>query len=350
MDESQYLRLDAELLKSIQAALLKELGVCDESIHHVTKSMMTTSLRGVDSHGVNLFPHYYNAYQGGRLNKNPEFDIVQTKASTFRMDAKNSIGHHSGAFAMSKCIEQAHKSGVAMASVKNSSHFGAAAYFALMAAQNDLIGLSFTNADALVKAHGGRKSFFGTNPICFAAPMADEDPFCLDMATSTISWNKVKNYRRNNDLLEPGWAFDQNGIETNNPHEARSLSPVGNYKGFGLGMMVEILCSVLANSVTANEMLPMFNTPLDTPRLVSHFFIAIDIESFTNKETFKKSLQQLSTELRNMESLDKDQKVMIAGDPEKKMINERMVKGIPVHQEIFNNYLEISKEFSKCQK
>ena len=238
---------DSQRLKPLMILILKDKGVNQDSIHHVVSSLIDTSLRGVDSHGINLFPHYCRELDAGRINKNPHFQINQTAVSTASMNADHGFGYHAGVVAMDKAIELAKNTGMGAVSVKDSSHFGAAAYFGLRAAEKDCLGFAFTNADDLVKAHGGKESFFGTNPICFTAPMNSEEPFCLDMSTSVVSWNKIQNYRQSNESIPLGWAFDENGCEVTDPHKAKTLNPIGGYKGFGLGAMVDILCALLAD-------------------------------------------------------------------------------------------------------
>lgn len=337
-----------ELRHSIEQEFLS-IGVNAESAAHAARSMTETSLRGVDSHGINLFPHYHRSYNSGRLNKNPNFKFQQTKPTAFVLDADHAIGHHAGIIAMDKCMEAAEEYGMAACTVKNSSHYGASSYFGLHAARSGMIGMAFTNADALVKAFNGKTSFFGTNPICFCAPMNNEDPFCLDMATSLVSWNKIKNYRRMDQNIPEHWAYNKNGNAVSNPHEARSLSPIGDYKGFGLGMMVEVFCALLSGSVIGKDMLAMFTSPPEAQRQVSHFFMAIDINAFIAEDIFKEMLTNMSNRMRSMETQSKEP-VMVPGDPEKKTFKERTVHGIPVLDDVVNEYLSISSQFEQCLK
>ena len=188
--------VDARKLDALMRRALSAYDVDPVSIDHVVGSLVQTSLRGVDSHGINLFPHYCRAVESGRINGRPNPRIDQTAASTSIVDADNAFGHHAGALAIDHARERAAETGIAAAAVRNSSHFGAAAYFALRAAEHNCIGFAFTNADALVKAHNSAEPFFVTNPICCCAPMADEGPFSLDMATSLANWNKVNDARR----------------------------------------------------------------------------------------------------------------------------------------------------------
>lgn len=325
--------------------ILREAGVHPDSTHHVVASLIQASLRGVDSHGINLFPHYCRELEAGRINKKPCFQIQQTAVSTVVMDADHAFGYHAGAVAMDKAVESAKKTGVAAVSVKNSSHFGSAAYFGLRAAEKDCLGFVFTNADALVKAHGSREAFWGTNPICFTAPMAGEPPFCLDMSTSAVSWNKIQNFRQNGLLIPAGWAFDENGNNVTDPNRARMLNPIGEYKGFGLAAMVDILCALLADGPLSKDILPMYTLPLSSKRCISHFFMAMDISKFIDPDKFKQRLREMAQRIRTLTPLDPASEVKVAGDPEKRTCGVRRTKGIPLNEVQLNEFLSLSPRF-----
>jgi len=324
--------LDAVKLKKVMAATLCAVGVVEEGAWHVAESLVTTSLRGVDSHGINLFPHYVRAVNSGRINGSPNMSLERSGTSALKLNADHAFGHHAGSVAMSEAVKVARETGVAAISVENSTHFGAAAYFALQAARNDCIGLAFTNADALVKAHGAKERFFGTNPVCFAAPLEREEPFCLDMATSLVAWNKIMNYRRCGETLPEGWAFDGEGLPVTDPAAAVCLSPAGSYKGFGLGMMVDILCALLATAPVSKDLLPMYDSPIEARRHVSHFFLAMSIGHFTDPSLFKRSLQSMADRIRGLPPLDAAAPVLVPGDPEKRSFVERTRSGIPVEE------------------
>jgi LDH2 family malate/lactate/ureidoglycolate dehydrogenase len=248
---------------------------------------------------------------------------------------------------MHLAVSKAQEIGAGAAAVTRSSHFGAAAYYTLIAARQDCIGFTFTNADSLVKAFGSKVAYFGTNPVCMAAPMADEGPFCLDMATSSISWNKVKNYRMSNFMLEPGLAFDAAGRGVINPHEAASLAPTGGYKGFGLGMMVEILCGLLAGGPVAREIIPMYQD-LDRQRSISHFLLALDIKSFTDPAAFRRRLRSMADSVRSLARVDDAVPVVIPGDPEKYAMLTRAKQGIPIDKIKYQEFLALNKRFSEA--
>jgi len=338
--------LSSHLLKKIMLSTLKELEVSDLSAQHVVESIVSTSLRGTDSHGINLFPHYWQVLKIGRVNKHPKFQFDRKSASLALLEADFALGHHAGAAAMDHVCEMAEETGAAFVSVKNSTHFGAAAYFGLMPAKRGMIGFSFTNADSLVKVHNAKAAFFGTNPICITAPLRDEDPLCLDMATSTVSWNKIRNHRSVNKPLESGWAHNEAGHSETDPHKATSLSPSGSYKGFGLGMFVEIFCGLLASGPIGEEIGPMF-TQLERKRSISHFFGAINLGVLLKTEDFKARLQTMVNAIRQMPGIDGDA-VMVPGDPEKKMLLKRLETGIPIETEKLNEFIKINSEFKQA--
>lgn len=337
------IRLDAAILKPIFALHLGSVGVDRESVEHVVDSLLQTSLRGVDSHGIQLFPHYVRAARAGRINVSPRIQIRASGASTAVLDADHAFGHRSGADAIDHAVALAAKTGVGVVSVRHSSHFGAAAYFALRAAERGFLGFAFTNADSLVKAFNARTAVFGTNPICFAAPLQDEGPLCLDMATSIVSWNKVRVRHASGLQLQPDWAFDGDGVSTTDPALAKSLNPAGGYKGFGLGMMVEILCGLIAGGPIGTELLAMYGAPIEARRSISHFLMAIDVGRFVDVASFRSRLQELVYQIRSMPAINDS--VMVPGDPEKRTFVERTAAGIPVPQAVFDSLCEISLDF-----
>lgn len=341
------LYFNAEITEKIMRRVLENIGVNNESMSHLLDSIIDASLKGIDTHGLALFPHYVEGYTKGRLNKNPEFKTLKSSPSAKLIDADASIGHHAGYYAMQQAIEMAKQTGSGICSVKNSSHFGACEYFTIQAAKQGMIGFTFTNTNSLVKAYNAVEPFFGTNPISFACPIKGEEPLSLDMATSVISWNHVRNRKEAGMEVEDGCAYDKDGEFTTNPHAAKCVRPIGDYKGFGLGMMVEILCSVLSGSAMGKDLMPMFKSDMQKPRGISHFFQAIDISKFTDLEIFTERMAEMAKSIRNLTPLN-GKKVMIPGDPEKINKENRLKTGIPMPTNIYNEFINISDDFKQA--
>ena len=335
--------VDSQKLTLFCKKALIKAGVNSKIASNIASSLVLTSLRGVDSHGIRLLPHYINAVRIGRINPNPKYRFRFKKQTAGLMDAKDGFGIDAGIAAMRKAMSLARKSGVAAIGVYNSSHFGAAAIYGLEAAKNGLIGLAFTSTDSLVIPTNGRRPYLGTNPICFCAPIQNEGPFCLDMATSVVPLNKIMNYKSKGQNLEPGWAVDARGKPTINASDAAWLLPFGGYKGFGLEVMVEILSSILTGMNFGRHIVKMY--PLTgRKRQLGHFFVAININSFIPLAKFKKNLKAMCDELRNEPAFVKSRRVVVPGDPEKKYFVIRSREGIPMAQPLVAEFRQLAEE------
>ncbi|MDP2106233.1 MAG: Ldh family oxidoreductase, partial [Desulfobulbaceae bacterium] len=300
----------------IKESLLHE-HVDPQVAEYVAEGLVSTSLRGVNSHGIRLIHHYLAALKAGRVNPKPSYKIEKRLPTVAILDADDTFGHAAGMEAAKLAIEMANEYGSGNVAVKNSTHYGAAAYFALEIAANDMIGTSYTHADSLIIPTNSKRSFLGNNPVCFAAPVAGEGPFCLDMATSLITFNEVRRLREINGTTPKGVGADKDGNPTTNPHEITMLLPVGGHKGYGLSLMVEILCSTLTGMPFGPHISKMF-VNLEKKRHLGHFVSAMSIEGFGEAGAFKLRLRQMLDELRAEPPLDQETPVMVAGDPEKK--------------------------------
>ncbi len=329
----------------IRDVLIAE-GASDFDADCVARGLVQTSLRGVDSHGIRLFPHYLQALKAGRINKNPQYKFSKTSASTGILDADHAYGHAAGMRAVREAIKLAKDSGTGQVAVKNSSHFGAAAFYALEIVNHDMIGMSFTHADSLMLTYNSTETFLGTNPICFAAPCEGEEPFCLDMATSMINFNKVIQLRQAKEPVPPGTSADSQGNETTASEEVTSLLPIGQYKGFGLSLMVEILCSIVTGMPYGKNIVTMYKDPIEKKRCLGHFFSAIRIDCFQDVSIFKRRMRQLLDDIRSQPPKYKDIAVQVANDPEKACFKKRSAEGIPVEPADWDAFMRISRQYN----
>jgi ureidoglycolate dehydrogenase (NAD+) len=310
---------------------LESAGLDKFSIDAVTTGLCETSLRGIDSHGIRLLPHYINSAQSGRKNPCPAFKITKKYPATGLLDADNAFGHSAGMKAIDECIKMASEYGVGILGVSNSSHPGAMASFGLRAARQGYISISMTHADSLQKTHDGKRAYFGTNPICFTAPRKDMDPYCLDMATSMISWNKVLLARENNQTLDKNLAADENGVMTTDPNKARSLLSAGSYKGYGLASMVEVLCGVFTGMTFGRDIPAMFTTPMDQARKLGQFYLVMKTDSCVDNDSFLGNMLKMSQEILEEPSFG-DAITMLPGDREIIVAKERLENGIPLDE------------------
>jgi len=337
--------VSSEKLSVFIKSVLLKARVREDVAEYVTEGLVQTSLRGVDSHGVRLLPHYMKGVKGGRINPNPNYKFIQTFPSTGLLDADHTFGHAAGIEAAKKAIELANEAGTGHIAIYNSTHFGAAAYYTLEIAKHDMIGMSFTNTDALIRTYGGKKPFLGNNPISVAVPCKGEEPFCLDMATSVVTFNKIRQLREEKLSAPLGVGANSDGIETTNPDETAMLLPVGGYKGYGLSMVVEILCSLLTGMPYGPYIPKMFEAPMNQKRYLGHFVIAMRIDCFQEKAVFMERMSKMMKELRNEPRLDKDIPIQVAGDPEKKSYAERSKNGIPLKSVEYEAFKKLSEKY-----
>lgn len=329
-DVDDYVSVPDENVRRFASSALVAAGV-DEAVANATADgLWTASIRGVDSHGIRLLPHYLAELDGGRINPDPDFEFEQTAPSIGRFDADHTYGLAAGKRAMEHAIELAGESGAGHVSVRNSSHCGSMAYFGLMAPPEGMVGHATTHGTANTQSPGSSRPFFGNNPICVTAPMADEGPFCFDAAMTPITFNKVKQHRDTGEALPPGAAADESGHETRNPHEASQLQYIGDYKGFGLAMVGDVLNGLFSGMPVGRDVSSMFGDPLSERRYLGHYFAAVNIDAFVELEEFERRLQRLADDVRAEPRVDEDVPVQVPGDPEKRARAEREEGGIPI--------------------
>jgi len=328
--------IDHKVLRTKTELVLKKFGSDVFSAKSVSKGLVETSLRGVDSHGIRLLPHYLNALQNGRINGKPKFKINNRYQALIGLDADNSFGHAAGYKSIEIGMKIAEEYGIAAISVMNSSHPGAMASFSLEAARKGFCSFSFTHADALIQSFNGKRPFFGTNPICFAAPRKDEEPFCVDMAPTFIPWNKVLEAREIDMPLENGVAVDNEGIPTKNPFNAQSLIGIGNYKGFALAAMVEVLCSTMSGMPFGPHISSMYKSSIKEKRKLGQFYLVFKNDINVDNEHFQKTLKKMTLEVRNQEPSQKGEKVLMPNDPQIITSRKRIKEGIPIMDNVYD--------------
>lgn len=312
--------------------------------NRTAEGVVMASLRGVDSHGIQLVPHYIKAIEAGRINKTPSFIFKKKSNTTFVLNADHSMGFSSGIKAVQYAIDIAKKHGMAGVSVLNSTHCGMLAYYTIEAAKKGMFAMAMTNTTPRLIPPNGKKAFLGTNPISWAVPIMDEDPLCYDAATTQITGNKVKLYRRLGKELPEGLAADKDGNPTINPMHAENLFAFGDYKGFGISFLVDVLCGALSGMPNSEFVSDMYGSSLSEKRSLGHFFLVFDIEKFRPLKSFTKELQQEVSRLRDLPNTGK--RVMAPGDPEKQESEIRKEKGIPVDDQLLEQFQLLAKEYN----
>jgi LDH2 family malate/lactate/ureidoglycolate dehydrogenase len=333
-------------------AILLAWGMPEENAEATADILGWADLHGVDSHGISMIPGYDRLRRSGRANMTARPRIIRETPVSALVDGDGGLGHVPAQFAMQVAINKAKEAGIAIVAVNNSAHFGATGYYTLMAAKEGLIGIASTsNSLAQVAPTFGKEAKLGTDPWSFAAPTNDpERPFLLDMATTTVAAGRIRNKDNEGQPCPPGWVLDKDGMPSTDPREARDKggfltslggSPEGSsYKGYGLAVMVNILCSCLSGATLITDPLagkrPQGND-------IGHCFIAIDPALFRDREEFAADVSRLCSGLRATTPMDPAQPVMVAGDPQWKYREQRLKDGIPVGAGLLNQIRQVAQ-------
>ena len=298
--------------------------------------MAWADLRGVDSHGLSMLTVYDARRISGKLNIKANPRIIHETATSVLVDGDGGLGHMPSIIAMEAIIKKAKEIGVAVASVRNSAHFGPAGYYSNMAAEAGVIGMGGTSASGVqVAPTGGAEAKYGTDPWTFAAPAREGEPFLLDMATTTVAAGKIRNKANENLPVPLGWMVTKDGAPTTDATENQKggfLTPLGgtedgsSYKGYGLAAMVNILSSALSGATMVTDPMHMKKSSQD----IGHFFMAINPALFRPAADFRKDVTDFCDSLRATKPANPDKPVMVAGDPERKIAATRGQQGIPV--------------------
>src|ERR1700761_7417476 len=301
-----------ELTRFVEA-ILTAAGVPTHTAAITAASLAGANLRGVDSHGVLLVPRYIDKIRAGELDVHADGAVLSESGACILFDGQNGVGQWISEQCCDHAVRLAKSVGLGMVVARDSNHFGAAAWWAQKIRDHGMIGIVFCNASPLVPPWQGKQGRIGTNPICMAAP----GPWLLDMATTTVAANRIfKEVVNGREQIPAGWALDANGVPTTSSAEAAKglLMPLGGYKGSGLGMMVEILCAVLAGSAMANEVGGI--RVAGRPSRTSQTFLAIDIARFMPVEEFTARLEKLVSMIKSTPVASGYDEVLVAGDPE----------------------------------
>ncbi|SDF19860.1 Malate/lactate/ureidoglycolate dehydrogenase, LDH2 family [Fontibacillus panacisegetis] len=306
---SVFVQVQREALHSFVANTFRSSGMSEEDSLLATEVLCYADENGFDTHGVaNLDRIYISSQQDGRIHAQAQYEIVTEAPGTALMDARNGLGLIAGARAMELAIEKAKNVGIGCVVVRHSSHFGSAGYYTGKALEAGMIGMAMTNlgSQTIARPIGGKVAMIGTNPIAVSAPAGEVPPFVLDMSTTVVATGKIQAARRRGESIPEGWLIDDEGKTVTDPNAyfdgtghlqmlGGSLE-TGGAKGYGLGLMVDILCGVLSGANVGPD--PRLLEP-DGQRYgqedqnIGHFFLAINIDAFRPKDEFKSHMDRM---------------------------------------------------------
>lgn len=344
-------------LREFTQSVFEKMGCSEEHAALATDVLIKSDLRGIDSHGVARLTGYVRLWEKGRINAKPDIKIVHETPTTATVDGDAGLGLVVAPFAMRVAIEKAEKYGSGWVSVRNSNHFGIAAYHTMMAVEKDMIGFAMTNASPLVAPTFSNERLLGTNPMCYAFPAGKYPPVIVDMATSAAANGKLEIAQRMGKPVPDGWIQDANGNPSLDPHELKkggSLLPLGgdrdhgSHKGFGLSATVDILSAVLSGANYGPWVPPFvaFLEPSSEPvgKGIGHFLGAMRVDGFRPIEEFKSHLDNWIERFSDAKTIHADQKVVIPGQPEVEAEKERKMNGIPLIDDVCKDLNEVAEK------
>ncbi len=345
-------KVDHEQLLRFISGLFQAAGMPPLHAALVAESLVESNLRGIDSHGVARVPHYLTRLGLGSLNLTPDIRVVSLGASAARVEGDRGMGQLVMSRAAEEAIHLARQTGAGWVTVSDSSHCGALSYFGLQIAEAGLIGLVFTHVGSLVLPSGSRDPFCGTNPICLTAPRApsganewETGAVCLDMSTSIIPWNTVMNARQEGVPLEPGWAVDAEGQPTTDAQAVAALYAIGGPKGSGLGLMIDVFCSLLADVAYGPDINKMYED-LTKPRRLGGLVGAISIEQFVPIERFHQRLMELTRRWGELRPAEGTERVLFPGEPELLHRRQRLAEGIPLGLNLLDEFAKLADRYA----
>lgn len=335
-----------ETMEKFMKDCLMKSGVPESDAQIVSDVLIESDKRGIDSHGIGrLKPIYIDRIDAGILNPKTKIDIVKETETTAVLDGNNGMGHVVSKKAMQMAIDKAKKHGMGMTAVKNSTHYGIAGYYSLMAIQAGMIGITGTNARPSIAPTFGVENMLGTNPLTVGFPTDEEFPFVLDCATSVSQRGKIELYSRAGKKLPEGWVIGRDGKTRTDTDQVlvdltkgkAALAPIGGigeenagYKGFGYATVVEVLSAALQGGAFLKALNGFDSDGKPIPYPLGHFFIAIDTQAFLGLDVFKKIAGSIMRELRNSEVAPGAERIYTAGEKEWIAWNYRKEHGCPV--------------------
>jgi LDH2 family malate/lactate/ureidoglycolate dehydrogenase len=339
--------IDARELEAFYRQAFAVAGAPSEQAEVIANALIEADLRGIFSHGMMLMPDYIRHIQAGGINPSPQVAVLQETPSTALVDGDNGMGHWVGAKAMELAIAKARSQGVGAVVVRNSNHYGPAAYYVMQGIQEDVIAFATTGTNALLAPWGGITPLLGNGPVCFGIPAGEELPVVLDMATSAVAKAKIWLMAREGiESIPAGWAMTKEGAATEDPHEALAglLMPVGGVKGYGLSVVMETMSAVLSGA----------NLPASVPAWsdmsavqgLGHFFAAYAIEAFIPAATFKNRMDGFIRSLKGSAKAEGTEEIYLPGEIEFNKRARQLKSGIALSPPVLERLTQLAQELN----
>jgi len=343
---AEIIHIPVSVIERFMRDVFQALGVPPDDARICAEVLIASDLRGIESHGVGRLKYYYDRIRAGVQSTQTHIEVIHETETTAVLDGHHGMGHVIAYRAMRLAMDKARRSGLGAVAVRNSTHFGIAGYYPLMAAAEGMMGFTVTNARPAIAPTFSVEPMLGTNPIAFAAPSDGPFPFCFDGATSITQRGKIEVAVRAEKPIPPGWVIDERGQPLTDPQEimrgldkgTAALLPLGGageelagYKGYSLAVMVEILSAALCGGVFMKDLLGFAPDGSRRPYMLGHFFMAIDIGHFIPLEDSRRITGEIMRQLQAARKEPGQERIYVAGEKEYESEQRVRSDGIPVN-------------------
>jgi L-2-hydroxycarboxylate dehydrogenase (NAD+) len=339
--------VSAESLETFVTQVFQKAGCNESSARDMAQCLVQTNLWGIDSHGVLRVAKYLDRLRSGGMNPTPEIQTLQAEEGLEVLDADNGSGYIAGRAAMTRAIELTKKQNIAAVGIINSNHCGATSLYARMALDHDMIGIAMSNVAPNMVMTGGSRPITGNSPIAVAIPTFGDFPFVLDISLSAVAGGKLLVAAKNGEQIPFGWATDSDGRPTTDPQVGFNgfLLPLGGHKGFGLSLLVDILCGVITGGSFQHQLKSMYRYPND-PSNTAHLMIVINPLALISKEQMKERMSDFIRTVKESPMWNPDSEMLLPGEIEYRKEQERRRGGIPIPAALYDELAAIGSELN----
>ncbi|MBI5969363.1 MAG: Ldh family oxidoreductase [Deltaproteobacteria bacterium] len=327
-------RVSFESLKDFCQQAYVKAGVPENEAEIIADLLVRADLRGIETHGVTRLPIYIQRLQKGYVRPVCQMTVLKEKGPAVFLQAHGSMGHIVAYRAMERAVAKAEEYGIGWVSVKDSGHFGVAGLFPMMALKKDYIGYIVSNSAPMMAPWGGRERIVGNNPLAYAFPTDHYPPLVLDFSCSVVSSGKLILCRKKGEKIPLGWAFDKDGLPTEDPYEGYegggSLAPIGEHKGYGMVIAHEILTAVLTGGKLTRNIKSLYEEDKSGIQGTCHSFMALDPDCFLGREEFKKNMDLYIKSIKESPKAKGTQEILVPGEPEHRTELRFLKEGIPL--------------------
>jgi ureidoglycolate dehydrogenase (NAD+) len=325
-------------LEALCIRIMLRVGLKEEHAQLTAKVLVTTDSWGIHTHGTKQLRGLMRNFKANRLSVSAEPELISEGSAWGLVDGHNAMPIVTSYRAMQVAIDKARNVGVAFVGVNHSSHFGAAGYYANMAAEKDMIGIAMSNVEPFMTVPGAKGRVLGTNPIAFAVPAKKHPTILLDIATSAVAVSKIFAARSFGNPIPESWMVDELGLPTTDPTkiDRGALQPMAGHKGYGLALLVEVLSAALTGSAMLSSV-QSWALDLPNPSNQGHAFIVVNPVVFLPIDAFKERVDAIADEIKSAPKAQGSEHIYLPGEIEWEKRSKALNEGIQLPADVIES-------------